>query len=267
MADESDRPLDTGWLPDTPVDDSVLRQFMYNQADVNAIIARARGGRAEERDDVFLADAESPVPLYNQAILAAPALRADDPVFDAVDEFFADGGRPLTLLSLWPTPDLTPRGWSLMGHPAFVVRAPGPVVTETPPGVDVQRAHSANDYRTADQIMVDGFVFDEARGEPPGTMLPYGTSGSGLEAYLGRYEGQAVAVGELFTGRGVVNLCGGATLPEARRRGVWRALVWARVAVAADLPAVAFTSDMSRPGFVRMGFLPLTRFTLWWRPA
>ena len=30
-----------------------------------------------------------------------------------------------------------------------------------------------------------------------------------------------------------------------------------------ELPAVAYTSDDSRPGFVRMGFLPITRFTLW----
>jgi hypothetical protein len=29
---------------------------------------------------------------------------------------------------------------------------------------------------------------------------------------------------------------------------------------------VAYTSDFSRPGFLRMGFLPVTRFTLWLRP-
>jgi hypothetical protein len=42
--------------------------------------------------------------------------------------------------------------------------------------------------------------------------------------------------------------------------------VWARIASAPDLPAVAFTSDLSRPGFVRMGFLPVTRLALWHRP-
>jgi hypothetical protein len=30
----------------------------------------------------------------------------------------------------------------------------------------------------------------------------------------------------------------------------------------ADQPAVAFTSDFSRPGFVKMGFVPVQRFTL-----
>jgi hypothetical protein len=44
---------------------------------------------------------------------------------------------------------------------------------------------------------------------------------------------------------------------------VWHALVAARCAATPDLPAVAFTSDYSRPGFVRTGFLPVTRFTLW----
>jgi hypothetical protein len=47
---------------------------------------------------------------------------------------------------------------------------------------------------------------------------------------------------------------------------VWSALVWARVNQAPDQPSVAFTSDYSRPGFVKMGFLPMTRFTLYVRP-
>jgi hypothetical protein len=65
---------------------------------------------------------------------------------------------------------------------------------------------------------------------------------------------------------GVVNLCFAATLSAGRRRGVWSALVWARVDQAPDQPAVAFTSDDSRPGFVKMGFLPMARLTLLVRP-
>ena len=75
-----------------------------------------------------------------------------------------------------------------------------------------------------------------------------------------------VAIGNALVGHGVVNLCLGATLPSARRRGVWEALVWARVASAPDLPTVAYTSDYSRPGFLRMGFLVVSRFTLWALP-
>jgi hypothetical protein len=46
---------------------------------------------------------------------------------------------------------------------------------------------------------------------------------------------------------------------------VWEALVWDRIDEAADLPAVAYTSDFSRPGFQRMGFVPVIRLTLWAR--
>ena len=56
---------------------------------------------------------------------------------------------------------------------------------------------------------------------------------------------------------------GTATLSAARRRGVWHALTTARCASTPDLPGVVFTSDYSRPGFLRVGFLPITRFTLW----
>ena len=35
--------------------------------------------------------------------------------------------------------------------------------------------------------------------------------------------------------------------------------MWARVGDAPSLPAVAYTSDYSRPGFERMGFVPTIR--------
>jgi hypothetical protein len=85
--------------------------------------------------------------------------------------------------------------------------------------------------------------------------------------HLGLLDGEPVATGAVLASHGVANLCLAATLPRARRCGVWQALVWARVATALHLPAVAITSDQSRPGFVRMGFLRVTRFTLWHRPA
>ncbi|HUQ40293.1 MAG TPA: hypothetical protein VM030_09070, partial [Acidimicrobiales bacterium] len=66
---------------------------------------------------------------------------------------------------------------------------------------------------------------------------------------------------------GCVNLCGAATLPQARRTGAWGALVRERVGDAPDLAAVAFTSDYSRPGFEHLGFVSVLRFTMWMRTA
>jgi hypothetical protein len=39
-----------------------------------------------------------------------------------------------------------------------------------------------------------------------------------------------------------------------------------RLVDAPGLPLVGVFSDMSRPGAEALGFLPITRFTLWHRP-
>jgi hypothetical protein len=261
--DAPERPLETGWLADTPVGDTVLRRFQHNQADANALIAEAAGGRADRTPDVALADTGGPVPYLNQAVLMRPLAAADDPVLDVVERFA--GSSRFTMLSAWPSPDLRDRGWHLVGHPAFVVRTPAPPRTVVAPGVEIRRVATAEELAVAEQVAVEGYPMEEAAGRPPGAVLPPALLSSAITYRTGRLDDTPVAVAASHVGHGVVNLCLAATLPAARRRGVWESLVWARVGDAADLPAVAFTSDDSRPGFERMGFLPILRFTLWYR--
>ena len=270
MSVEAQPQLETGWLARTAVEDNLLRQFVHSQAVVNAITAAAIGGRTEHSDDVFLADTGGPVPYLNQAILTRPLTGADDPTLRTIESFFHEAspsGRPATLLSIWPTPDLSSRGWSLVGHPAMVLRAPDAAVHEPSPGVDVRVATAPEDFTTAERIAVEGYPFEEAQDLPAGSLFPPALKGTDLVVRLGLLDGETVAVGNVVVAHGLVNLCLGATMPAARRRGVWEALVWARVDEAAELPAVAYTSDYSRPGFLQMGFLPVTRFTLWCRNA
>jgi hypothetical protein len=263
--DTTERPLEDGWLPDTPVGDTLLRQFVHNQGDLDCAVARALDGRAESSPDVFLADAASPVLYFNQALLARPLRGAGDGVLDEIESFFGAGTSAATLLSIWPTPDLSARGWSLIGHPAFVARGPAPPTASPRDGVEIRVATGADDLAVAERVAIEGYPMPEAAGGPSGSVLPAAVLDSGMEVRLGLCDGEPVGVGNSYVGHGVVNLCLGATLTAARRRGVWEALVWARVGAAPDLPAVAFTSDYSRPGFLRMGFLPITRFTLWAR--
>jgi len=256
--------MENGWLADTPVGDTLLRRFVHNQADHNEAMANAHRGRVDRTDAVFLADSGCPVPYLNQAILARPVLSPDDTVLEFAEGFF-EGRSGVTLLSIWPTPDLSGRGWSLIGHPALVARAPGPVSATTADGVGIRRAETAADFETAERVAIEGYPIESAAGAPAGSVLPATLAAGPITVRLGLLDSAAVAIGNVFVGHGVVNLALGATLPAARRRGVWEALVWARVAEDPDLPAVAYTSDYSRPGFIRMGFLPLIRCTLWYR--
>lgn len=264
------RQLETGCLPTTPVDDNLLRQFVHSQAVVNEITATAAGGSTHGEDDVFLADTGGPIPYLNQAILTRPLTGGNDPVLGTVESFFADAfaaSRSVTLLSVWPTPNVSPMGWSLVGHPAMVLRSPGPVIHELALGVETRLANSAEDLAIAERIAIDGYPFENAKGLPTGSLFPPALAHTDLAVRLGLLDGEPVAIGNVVVAHGLVNLCLGATLPAARRRGVWEALIWDRVNEASHLPAIAYTSDYSRPGFLRMGFLPITRFTLWARSA
>jgi hypothetical protein len=256
--------METGWLADTPVGDTLLRRFVFNQAEHNEAMAAAHGGRVDRTDEVFLADSACPVPYLNQAILARPVLSPDDPVLDVVEAFF-ERRSGVTVLSIWPTPDLAGRGWSLVGHPALVARAPGAIPGTPHEGVDIRLAETAADFEVAERVAIAGYPIESALGSPRGSVFPAALAAGPITVRLGLLDGDPVAVGNVFVGQGVVNLCLGATLPAARRRGVWEALVWARVAEDPELPAVAYTSDYSRPGFIRMGFLPIIRCTLWYR--
>jgi len=263
----NDAALATGWGAHEPIDDSVLRGFVFNQADALRASSSGPAARHEVDDDVVMADSGGPVLYDNMAVLLRPLLRADDPVVDRIVDFYADAtDRVAVVLSVWPLPDLSERGLHLAGHPMFVVRAPGPVTATPREGVVVREVSTVDDLRTVERIAIDGFPIDAAKGSPPGTAFPDPVLDSDVKLRLGEVDGEAVSAGAVLVAHGVVNLCFAATLPAGRRRGVWSALVWARVNQAPDQPAVAFTSDDSRPGFVKMGFLPVMRFTLLVRP-
>lgn len=259
--------LATGWGAGEPIDDSVLRRFVFNQAEVLRAMASGPAARQVADDDVVMVDSGGPVPYSNMAVLLRPVTRADDPVLDRVADFYADArDRTALLLSVWPLADLSARGLVLGGHPMFVVRPPGPVPITTTAGVDVGEVTTVDDLHALERIAVEGYPLDEARGLPPGSCFPEALLASPVTLRLGSVGGRPVSGAAALAAHGVVNLCFAATLPAGRRRGVWSELVWARVRQAPDLPAVAFTSDDSRPGFVKLGFLPITRFTLLVRP-
>jgi hypothetical protein len=55
------------------------------------------------------------------------------------------------------------------------------------------------------------------------------------------------------------------TRPEARGRGIGAAVTWAATLADPALPAMLIASDAGQPVYERMGYLRVTRFTLWFR--
>ncbi len=193
----------------------------------------------------------------------------DDDVDDAVDEIrglvAARGRRACT----WEVGDsATPPGLVdlLLARGCEPDREPlamGMVLTEPPadtaPAVDARRVRTLAEYEDAIRIAHTAFEM------PPASTAEalaraerdFAREGDEWTTYLAFLDGRPVARATAqFTEHGVL-LFGGATLPEARGRGVYRALVRARWndAVAHGTPVlVTHAGSMSRPILRSLGF-------------
>jgi hypothetical protein len=132
--------------------------------------------------------------------------------------------------------------------------AVGMVLTEPPAqaaqGVQVRRATTADEHLAAARIAAVAFGMPEPT-EPRPENDPNNV------VYLAYLDGEPVARASAAFGEHAVSLFGGSTLPEARGRGAYRALVAARWvdAVARGTPAlVTQASPMSRPILAQLGF-------------
>jgi hypothetical protein len=132
--------------------------------------------------------------------------------------------------------------------------AVGMVLTEPPAqgpvGVEVRRAETSDEYLVAEKIAAIAFG-----GPEPTTADP--PEDPNNVTYLAFLAGKPVARASGSFGEHAVSLFGGATLPEARGHGAYRALVAARWedAVARGTPVlVTQAGTMSRPILASLGF-------------
>lgn len=169
-------------------------------------------------------------------------------------------------MSAWPSPDLRPAGWKLGGHPPLCYLAPSTVPEAPPADRRIERVRDPDALSGWEEVAVAGYPFRDLRGFGPGALLgPQARADPRLGCWLGRVDGEPVAVALSFTAAGLTNVLLVATLPTARGRGYGTAITWAAVEAAPALPTVLLSSDDGRPVDEPMGFVPLLRWTLWYR--
>lgn len=260
-------PLTTGWEADLDPADTVLRQSVLHFAEFYASAAEAAGGWALRRPGVCVADFGRPSGYFNSAIfLQPPAPTGWDGVLDNVEAAFAAGAGEAYLWSPWPTPDLRPRGWELVGHPPLLVRHSGGALPPAPPGLHIEEVRSAAGLEDWARVVVEGYPFAELLPYRPGCLFDDRIlTDSRWRFWVGYDEERPVSIGTLFVSHGLAQLALGVSRPEARGRGFWYGLVRERLLAEPDLISGGVFSDDSRPGMERLGYLPITRFTLWQR--
>ncbi len=261
--------LETGWEPDTPVEDTLLRRGVLALAATWEATAQVGDGRTHRDRRFGAADLGRPKGIFNSSILLQPIRDGvAGATVDRIERFYDGHGAGAALLwSPWPTPDLTDRGWQLQGHPPLLYRPAGlPVERRLPEGLTVAEVTTAAELAEWCTVAVDAFPLNEV--DPPGGLFdPAVLDDERFRFIVGRVGGHPVAVGcQVIVGSANVLLLS-TVRSDHRGRGYYAALVADRLARAPQLPSVTIVSDDSRPALVgRFGFLPVTRFTLWERP-
>ena len=210
MSDEHEH-LTTGWEPDLPADDTVLRGFLFAWADHLATVVAAADGRVERSDAALFTDAATDCPFDNTVMLLRPPAEVDvEETLAAADRFFPTE-RSWLLLSAWPIPRRDPAGWAHVGHPPFMVRPAGGSAPPVPPGLRIVVVDD-------DQGVAD---YAHVAGNDDGTPLIHGDLRP--ETVMVSFNGVCKVSGYGALGVAPPGTEGGGMLPSPRARSPTRA--------------------------------------------
>ena len=142
-----------------------------------------------------------------------------------------------------------------------------------PKGVELRRITTEADVRALSAMQEDVFGDLDAEGMAQGLMRRLGLD-DGMELWVAEAAGEIVSSGRLepVPGTQFAGIWGGATRPEWRRRGIYRALTAVRARSALGLGKRLIHSDSteySRPILERAGFVKVSTTTpyVWSRSA
>jgi len=90
--------------------------------------------------------------------------------------------------------------------------------------------------------------------------------GGPTRLWVGFVDERPVATSLVHVSAGVNDVEMIATASDARGRGYGAALTWVATTADPSLPAILIASDLGRPVYEGLGYVALTRWTIWLRP-
>jgi GNAT superfamily N-acetyltransferase len=262
-ADHED--LEDGHRPTTPFGDNLLLDFARGHADAFGATVGAGGGRVSADVDhgIHLCDLGIGSPFGNVALVDQPVPdRSVAEVAARVQAFFAEAaGGPYLVFSPWPL-DLSAHGFVRVGHPPLMLRPAGgeaPVVVRT----HVEEVTDAEQLAVFEQTLVEAYPAPEMLPWRRGSFFAPAVLDTGWRLFVGYGDGVPVATAGAFVTATTTLVELVSTRPEARGKGHGTAVTAAATLTAPDRPAMLISSDLGRPIYDRLGYLPLLRYSLW----
>lgn len=265
---DTEETLETGYGDNTPEGDNLLNDFARGEATAFGALAAARGDRVVDHDglQLTLLDSGSPAPYGNLAVPRRPLGESEwREAATVMHDFFAQqSGGPFIVFAAWPTPDLRPFGFGLIGHPPMMARPASPVEIPAIPGFEIREVHDAPSAQDWEAVLVHGYPVPELQPFRPGCFLRDGAlAAAGWTHYLGILDARPVATASAFVDDRHVHVELVSALGDVRGRGIGYAVTAAATATRTDRPAMLIASDLGKPTYDRMGYVSLLRYTLW----
>jgi hypothetical protein len=260
--------LPDAWDGGLPADDNLVKSYVWGYADLMEKIARALDWPARRTERFVAVDAATGFPFQNCAVPLRPfgVDEADDLLAEIAAFYAPRAGGPVLLWCGFPTPRLADRGWQLMGHPPLMFRPAGGPPPSRPDGLEITPVTTAAELEEFGTTLVEAFPVPALAGRPFGGYGPALVDVPGWRMWVGRIDGRPVATSAVHVHGGVNDVEWISARPETRGRGVGAAVTWTATVAEPTLPAMLIASDLGQPVYERMGYLRLTRFTLWVRP-
>jgi len=245
---------------------STVEAVRRNRAEPDVMIRSLAGGAA------LYSSAGSPL---NKVVGLGFAGPVDGEQLGAIEREYAARRAPVHVeLSSLGDPSigalLTSRGYRLVGFENVLGRS---LPKDNEPGLAVNGSSTIEVDRAADleewlDTVVTGFSVPDMAGVPSHESFPREileavmremAGADGLMRYVARLDGAVAGGASMRTGNGIAQLCGAATLPAQRRRGIQSALLHHRlekaaaagcdVAVVTTQPGSTSQKNVQRNGF------------------
>jgi hypothetical protein len=250
----------------TAVADTLEQATLLATATRVAHVSESMGQPVTSTDDFVAADTGLPAAFANWALPRRPIAGADDPLLDEIAACYP-ADRPYVIAGPWPTADLTPRGLVLVGHPPFMLRpVGGPVPIPEVDGFEVTEVVDGPSMEVAERLLIDGYPMPELAPMEPGRCFDARVLGGPVRFFVGRWNGTPVATAGVTVAHGVGVVEFVATLADARGHGFGAMVTQAAGLADPTVPATLIASDLGRPVYERLGFLPVNRWTMWMKP-
>lgn len=265
---ETDEEMETGYGPSAPPGDNLCNDYVQGLGRSFSALAEARGERVQRDDELALTLVDAGVDAMFSNVAVAGRPLGDSGWQEACTRMHAFyGGHPggsFLVFSAWPTPDLSPHGFGRVGHPPLMVRMPAPMAVEPADGLEVRPVADAETAADWERVLVDGYPEPGLQPVQAGCLLPEAALAvERWRHWVGYVDGRPAGSSSAWVGDHHADVTFVATMPEARGRGVGRAMTATATAVAVDRPAMLLSSDPGRGVYLRLGYRSLLRFTLW----